>query len=385
MFKSKFIGCFSFAVAIAIALSGCGQKQEPQSVPASAEPAVKEETISIVAFGDNLMHMPVINSGKRADGTYDYSFIFRKLQPTIQDADIAVINQETVFGGAEMGYSGYPLFNSPSEMGKTMVNEGFDVVLHATNHTMDKWAKGVENTLEFWKNYPQITVLGINESQEDKDSVRVVAKKGTKIAMLNYTYGTNGIPVPEGKEYLVNYIDEEKIQKDAEYAEANTDFTIAFMHWGVEYATKPSAEQKMLAEKMCQWGVDLIVGSHPHVIQPMEWITSENGNKMLVYYSLGNFVSRQKEARNLLGGMADIKLKYDGKTMTIDQYSFIPIVTHYDTSSSGFTVYRLDDYSNDIAVGHGVAQYDGAVSVERWTQMVEDTFDGYDIAAVAGF
>ncbi len=385
MFKSKFIGCVSLVAAVVIAFSGCGQKQEQQTVPASAVPAVKEETISIVAFGDNLMHMPVINSGRQADGTYDYSFIFRKLQPTIRDADIAVINQETVFGGAEMGYSGYPLFNSPSDMGRTLVNEGFDVVLHATNHTMDKWAKGVENTLEFWKEYPQITVLGINESQEDKNSVRVVAKKGAKIAMLNYTYGTNGIPVPEGKEYLVNYIDEEKIQKDAEYAEANTDFTIAFMHWGVEYATKPSAEQKELAEKMCQWGVDLIVGAHPHVIQPMEWITSENGNKMLVYYSLGNFVSRQKEARNLLGGMADIKLKYDGKTMSIDRYSFVPIVTHYDTSSSGFTVYRLDDYSNDMAVGHGVAQYDGAVSVERWAQMVEDTFEGYDTTPVSGF
>ena len=146
MFKSKFIGCFSFAAAIVIALSGCGQKQEQQIVPASAEPAVKEETISIVAFGDNLMHMPVINSGRQADGTYDYSFIFRKMQPAIRDADIAVINQETVFGGEEMGYSGYPLFNSPSDMGRTLVNEGFDVVLHATNHTMDKWAKGVENT-----------------------------------------------------------------------------------------------------------------------------------------------------------------------------------------------------------------------------------------------
>jgi len=333
-----------------------------------------------LALGDNLLHMPVINSGKKADGTYDYTHFFDKLQPEIRDADISVIGQETVFAGKEMGYSGYPLFNSPSDMGKTLVNEGFDVVLHASNHVMDKLSVGVENTLAFWADYPDVTVLGINESEMDKYTIDIKEVKGAKIAMLNYTYGTNGIAIPADKEYLINLIDEEKIHSDARYAEENADFTIAFMHWGTEYSISPDQVQKDLAEKMCQWGVDLIIGSHPHVIEPVEWIKSENGNQMLVYYSLGNFVSRQLEARNLLGGVADVTLTYDGDDVVISDYSFMPIVTHYDTTYTLFDVYPLKEYSNDIAVGHGVASHDGAVSVERFRNMVNETFEGYDVS-----
>ncbi len=359
-------------------VSGC--KKAEEVVPVFTETV--NETISILALGDNLLHMPVINSGKKADETYDYTHFFDKLQPEIRDADISVIGQETVFAGKEMGYSGYPLFNSPSDMGKTLVNEGFDVVLHASNHVMDKLTVGIENTLAFWTNYPDVTVLGINESEMDKYTIDIKEVKGAKIAMLNYTYGTNGIAIPADKEYLVNLIDEEKIHSDARYAEENADFTIAFMHWGTEYSISPDLVQKDLAEKMCQWGVDLIIGSHPHVIEPVEWITSENGNEMLVYYSLGNFVSRQLEARNLLGGVADVTLTYDGEDVVISDYSFMPIVTHYDTTYTIFDVYPLKEYSNDIAVGHGVATHDGAVSVERFRNMVDETFEGYDVSVL---
>ncbi len=364
---------------VGLSLSGC-KKAEEEVSPAFTETV--NETISILALGDNLLHMPVINSGKRADGTYDYTHFFDKLQPEIRDADISVIGQETVFAGKEMGYSGYPLFNSPSDMGKTLVNEGFDVVLHASNHVMDKLTVGVENTLTFWSDYPGVTVLGINESEMDKYTIDIKEVKGAKIAMLNYTYGTNGIAIPADKEYLVNLIDEEKIHSDARYAEENADFTIAFMHWGTEYSISPDQVQKDLAEKMCQWGVDLIIGSHPHVIEPVAWITSENGNEMLVYYSLGNFVSRQLEARNLLGGVADVTLTYDGEDVVISDYSFMPIVTHYDTTYTIFDVYPLKEYSNDIAVGHGVATHDGAVSVERFRNMVDETFEGYDMSVL---
>lgn len=364
-------------LSVVLILQGCN-KTDDEAVPTFSETV--NETISIFALGDNLLHMPVINSGKKADGTYDYTHFFDKLQPEIRDADIAVIGQETVFAGKEMGYSGYPLFNSPSDMGKTLVNEGFDVVLHASNHVMDKLTLGVENTLAFWANYPGVTVLGINESEMDKYTIDIKEVKGAKFAMLNYTYGTNGITVPADKEYLVNLIDEEKIHSDARYAEENADFTIAFMHWGTEYSISPDRMQKELAEKMCQWGVDLIIGSHPHVIEPVEWITSENGNEMLVYYSLGNFVSRQLETRNLLGGVAKVSLSYDGQNVVISDYSFMPIVTHYDTTYTIFDVYPLKEYSNSIAMGHGVASHDGSVSVERFRNMVDETFEGYDIS-----
>ena len=371
-------------MAVLLAISFCSCKKEVQEmVPVSANPVVTEEYISIVALGDNLLHMPVVNSGKKADGTYEYSHLFENLQPYIKNADIAVIGQETMFGGDELGYSGYPMFNSPTDMGKTLVNEGFDVVLHASNHTLDKRAEGIENTLNFWKNYPEVTVLGINESQAEKDTVKIVENKGVKLALLNYTYGTNGFTLPSGKEYLINYIDEDKISKDAAFAEGNADFTIAFLHWGTEYSIKPDNSQKELAQKMCEWGVDLIIGAHPHVIEPVEWIEAENGNKMLVYYSLGNFVSRQLEARNLLGGLASVTLKYDGENVNIDKYSLIPIVTHYDSSYKNFGVYTLDSYTDEMAKQHGVAYHSGSVSVERWKNMVDETFEGYDLSAVA--
>ncbi len=361
-------------------LSGCGGK-EP-IVPAAVEPEPIHETISILTLGDNLLHMPVINSGKKADGSYDFSHLFTHLQPQIQNADLAVIGQETIFAGAEAEYSGYPLFNSPTDVGKTLVNEGFDVVLHASNHVLDKLSKGVHHTLDFWKNYPDIYVLGINESQEAQDKVTIAEVKGAKLALLNYTYGTNGIKMPDAEPYLVNYIDEAKMEQDALFAEEHADFTIAFMHWGTEYSMKPDSQQKALAQKLCAWGVDLIIGSHPHVIEPMEWVQSDNGNMALVYYSLGNFVSRQKEARNLLGAMADVKLSFDGERVSISDYAFVPVVTHYSYDLKEFAVYPLKEYTDALAQKHGIAQYDGAASVERWRQMIEKVFEGYDFSVV---
>lgn len=386
-----FIKCYSKTLcaitASMLIMSGCGSKNdEPVQAPQiqSEEKAEEktEEIISIIAVGDNLLHMPVVNSGKKENGKYEYSHLYEKIQPTFKDADMAVIGQETVFGGEEMGYSGYPLFNSPSDMGKTLLKEGFDVVLHASNHVLDKSTAGVENTLKFWEKYPHMTVLGINENKEAQDEVEIKEIKGAKLALLNYTYGTNGIQIPASKSYLVNLIDEEKIEKDVAFSEKNADFTIAFMHWGTEYSISPDKDQEELAEKMCEWGVDLIIGSHPHVIEPVDRIRSDNGNEMLVYYSLGNYVSRQLEARNLLGGMADVKLKYDGKKVTIDDYEFVPIVTHYDSTYKKFAVYRLSEYTNDLAKKHGVNPHNGAVSVERWEKMVDEVFDGYDTDAL---
>ncbi len=374
------------ALALAASFSACKnqpEQSEPVS-PVSAKPeaAGEPEIISVYTLGDNLLHMPVVESCKKADGTYDFSNIFENLQPEIKNADLAVIGQETVFAGEEYGYSGYPLFNSPSDAGKTLVKEGFDVVLHASNHALDKWAEGIENTLDFWKQYPKVTVLGFNRTPPEQKIPRVVNVKGAKIALLNYTYGTNGFVPPAGKEHLVNYIDSEKIKQDAEFAEKNADFTIAFMHWGTENSTSPNEEQKTLARNMCKWGIDLTVGSHPHVIEPMEWIEDENGNTMLVYYSLGNFVSRQLQATNILGAIADVKLISENGKVSIHDYSFVPIVTHYEADYSRFDVYKLRDYSDELAGRHGIALHDGQVSVKRWKDIVENVFDGYDMSKI---
>lgn len=357
-----------------LTLSACMPMSGAENEP---EPD-KAEYISVVALGDYLMHMPLVESGRQSDGSYDYSHIFTELQPYITDADIAVIGQETIFAGKEKGYSGYPFFNTPSDAGKTLVNEGFDVVLHASNHVMDKGVDGIENTIQFWNEYPQVKILGINESAKDASVIKTYVKDGISLGLLNYTYDTNGLPVPADKKYMVNVIDEEKIKRDAHLAEKGTDFTIAFMHWGEENFTEPSSEQKELAQKMCDWGVDLIIGSHPHVVQGAEWLEGKEGNKTLVYYSLGNFVSRQLEAKNLLGGIADINLKIQNGEVSIGEASLKPVVTHYNKGSTDFCVYPLEEYTEEQAKTHGIIGYGKKWSVETLEEILYNTFEGFD-------
>lgn len=166
----------------------------------SPTPTPAPRQVTLLAVGDDLVHGSTLNGGLQEDGTYDFNGFYRHLKDEISAADIAIINQETILGGAEFEYVGYPCFNTPDAMGDAIVNAGFDVVLHATNHTMDKGAKGVENCINFWKTaHPEITLLGIYDSPEAQNTVAVVEKNGIRIAMLNYTYGLNGIPLPQGK------------------------------------------------------------------------------------------------------------------------------------------------------------------------------------------
>lgn len=383
--KIKFLirAGISCSVVLAVILAGVTAAKFVHVTKENEKPVVKIENpfvpdeVSLVMVGDNLLHTPLIRNAEREDGTLNFDSLYEEMLPYFQEADLSVIVQETVLGGKELGYSGYPMFNSPQEVGDSIVRAGFDVVLHSTNHTLDKGAKGVENTLEFWKKYPEVTVLGINESIDKQNSITYLEKNGIKFALLNYTDSTNGIPKPSGKEYLVNTVNEEKIKSDLLIAEENAEFTIVFMHWGTEYSLTENEFQTNLAKLMCENGADLIMGSHPHVLEPVKWVESESGNKALVYYSLGNYVSRQKEANNLLGGMATVKIcRNNDNSIYIKECSIMPIVTHYNVNSRGFRVYPLKDYTDELASQHGVTQYDGKVSVERFRATFEKVFEG---------
>ncbi|MBE7012160.1 MAG: CapA family protein [Ruminococcaceae bacterium] len=373
MKKIKFL---SLILSLFLLLCSCGESEKlPTSGDAEAKVKSEPQThiATMLTVGDNLMHMPVVNDGKQEDGSYDYSHIFKMLQEDIVNADIAVIGQETVLGGIELGLSGYPLFNSPTDVGKSLVDVGFDVVLHASNHIMDRNIEGIEKTLEFWRSYPDVTVLGINESEEMKQSARIVEKNGIKFALFNYTYSTNGIPVPSGREYMVNMLDENKIESDIKAVDKKVDFVVVFPHWGNEYQMSASEYQQELARKMCEWGADAIIGSHPHVIQPCQWIKSDNGNECIVYYSLGNFVSRQKETKNLLGGMAGLEFTKTGDEKSI-KAKYTPIVTQYDHNSRNFVVYKLSQYTNELAKEHGINLYDGALTKSKFEGIYKSVF-----------
>lgn len=343
----------------------------------------KESVVIIKMVGDVLLHTPVSDSGLMEDGTYNYDHLFANVKDEIENADLALVNQEVILGGAELGLSGYPAFNGAYEVGDAIAGAGFDVVLHATNHAIDRGKNGLLNCLNFWENnYPDIAVLGINSSQEMQDTVYICEKNGIKIAILNYTYGTNGISMPADMPFAVNLIDKDKIAKDLEYAEANADITIVCPHWGVEYTHSENENQRELARYFTELGADLIIGTHPHVIQPVEWIETSNGNKALVYYSLGNFINSTSEygdtvADRMVGAMANVTIKKasDG-SVSISDYSVTPLVTQMLTGSGKITTYKLSDYSSDLASLNEVNERDSRFSYDFCVNLCNEVFSG---------
>lgn len=250
------------------------------------EPEVKTSKLSLVMVGDALLHSSVYNDAYK-NGVYDFSSQLEFIKPIIQKYDLAFYNQETILGGKELGLSDYPTFNSPWEFGNAMIDAGFNLVSLANNHTLDKGEKAVLKSCEFWQDKDVLTA-GSYCSNEEANEIKIREKNGIKYTLLAYTYGTNGIPVPQGKEYLVNLYSDEKVKHDIEQVKDKVDLLMVSMHWGTEYKTEPTEEQKRQAEYLSSLGVDIIIGTHPHIIEPITYI-----NDTLVIYSLGNFISAQ--------------------------------------------------------------------------------------------
>lgn len=330
--------------------------------------------VDIVAVGDNLISDSVVHCGLESDGSYEFSELFEELKGDFEEADLAIINQETILGGPDFAYTGYPNFNSPYEIGDAIIDAGFDVVLHATNHTYDMGVQGIENCMAYWKKQPEVTMIGMNSSEEKKNEITVVEKNNIKFAILNYTYSLNGYVLPEGQEYLTNLIDEDKIKSDLEKAEDLADFTIVFPHWGVEYVHEPNEEQKTLAKMMVENGADLIIGTHPHVLETIEWIEADNGNKALCYYSLGNYTSSQDKTSTMLGGMAKLTIAKQGEDIYIkDGAGIVPIVTHYIWGAGRLTkTYRLTEYTKELAAVHSIHSVTGDFSVSKLNEIAEE-------------
>lgn len=338
--------------------------------------------ISIIMVGDILLHTPVAKSGMQEDGSYNFDAVFENVKDEIAAADLAIVNQEVIIGGEELGITGYPSFNAPYELGDALVDAGFDVVLHATNHTLDKGGKGVNNCIDFWKsNYPDIAILGINESEEEQDNnIYVYEQDGISVAILNYTYGTNGIPMPKEMPYAVNLLDEEKVTEDIKKAEELADFTIVCPHWGTEYRLTSSAEQERWTDIFLENGADLVIGTHPHVIEPIEWVSDDNGNEMLVYYSLGNFVNwtsgtGEGVANRMVGGMAEVTIsKNEDGEVYISDYGVEPIVCHLSEGTNGVTTYLLSEYSQQLAAENMIIMQDSEFSLEYCENLCDEVW-----------
>ncbi len=349
----------------------------PSQYASEAEKPQSSSDVTLVMAGDILLHDRIEQVAKDSDGNYNYKFIFENMKPEIEKADIAIVNQEVIIGGQELGISGYPEFNAPYEVGDALVETGFDVVCHATNHALDKGKSGVVNCYEFWKQrYPQISVLGINRTERDYEDIDIIEKNGIKIAFLNYTYGTNGISFPKDMPHAIDMLDEEKVVKDLKNAEENADFTVVCPHWGTEYNHGVDKYQKKWTELFRENGADLVIGAHPHVIEPIEMIEDENaeitnnhgGGDMLVYYSIGNFVSWTSStgsgvADRSVGGMAKVTLtrNSDGEVIIKDN-SVRALVCHNHSEEHGVTVYPLSEYSEDFANENEIRLNDSSFS-----------------------
>lgn len=357
---------------------------EAQSVPEATTKAEKVD-VTLIAVGDDLVSDAVLYTAKKSDGSYDFSSVYEKMKPDIKKADIAILNQETILGGDGFEYQGYPCFNTPDSMGDAIIDAGFDIVQQASNHSYDTGVEGIEHCIKYWKKHKKkVLMVGLNKDENQYNTIPVYECKGIKFAVLNYTYGLNGFSLPQGKEYLVNLLDDahwDKVKSDIEKAEETADFTIVLPHWGQEYVQPdPTEEQVKWAEMMVESGADLIIGTHPHVVEKIQWITAENGNQALCYYSLGNYTSGQQSWKTLLGGMAKLTIRKDEKGIRIlkKKAGVVPIVTHYVWGLSAGVIreqytYKLSDYSQDILNRHSIQWYD-PVSYNDLEQLAKDVF-----------
>ena len=277
--------------SICFVITGCDNTELKRKTTNTLE--VKEESsydykFSMITFGDALIHPAVYNDAKRNSSTYNFKKMFTEVEKIISDYDLKFYNQETVIGGASLGVSGYPTFNSPDAIGNDLIATGFNVVNLASNHTMDKGSVGATYSANFWKNKEGVYAIGSYTNSTERNNIVIKEMNGITYAILSYAYGTNGLPVPSGKEYLINLYSDAKAKQDIEKIRDKVDVLMVSMHWGTEYVLEPTSEQKREANYLASLGVDVIIGHHPHVLQPVTFI-----DDTLVIYSLGNMISNQ--------------------------------------------------------------------------------------------
>lgn len=327
------------------------------------EEVFKPTSAKLVAVGDNLMHRSCTLSAKNADGTYDFTKHFANMADIFKAADLAVISQDTVLGGIELGATSTEtgIFNTAVELADGMADAGINVVLAANNHIMDEGSAGLNTMMSYFSTkYPNITLLGVNNSREAKDEPVYVETNNIKIAMINYSYGSNQTADLDASPYLLNQYDEDWLSDILKQAREEADFIIAFPFWGEQNSMDYTQEQERQAQFLADNGVDLIIGSYPHVVEPVKWITAENGDRTLVYYSLGNFQSIQNTVENMLGGQANVTISKEEDGTHISDYSLDFVVTHYEQKESSeyydiVTTYPLADYTSDLAARHGMS------------------------------
>ncbi len=311
---------------------------------AEDEETPRLETITLTAAGDCLMHNTQVAAGLQPDGSYNFASYFREVEDLLREGDYTSVCFESPLAGAKWGYTGYPIFNSPDEIAHTFKDSGFDLVVTANNHILDRGIEGAFRSMEVYKD-AGLDTIGTYLNVEDSQRMLIKDIRGVKVGYLAYCYGTNGLPVPKGYEYFFNFLEKDKILRDIELMRPEVDVLVVMLHWGIEYTTEPTSEQKLLAKEILSNGADAIIGSHPHVIQPME-VLEIDGDKKFVAYAIGNFISHQRGVERNSGIVLKLKFTKDFSTGTtyLEEVSYTPTFSHhyYDGGKMDFRVVPVE-------------------------------------------
>jgi poly-gamma-glutamate synthesis protein (capsule biosynthesis protein) len=319
--------------------------------------------ISFVGVGDNLIHAPIY---EMASQPYNFDEMYALTNSYTQNADLSFVNLETLLLGDAYGLSGYPMFNGPSEILPSLMKGGYNWVALSSNHSLDCGIQGLlEQRQILADQYPDVSVTGSHLSDNDGYVVREI--NGVKVGLLGYTYGLNGLSVDPGYDWAIDLIDVDQIYADMEALSQISDIQIVSMHWGTEYLNTPDENQEYLTQILNEAGAEVIIGTHPHVLEPVEIYEGEN-QQTLVYYSLGNFLSRQQEPERMVGGMARFEMDYDfdSGTCSFSNIELIPTVTYISSDMATYRTTTLHEYTEDMAADHWLTAQFGYDMSKEW-------------------
>ena len=354
-----------------------GPTTEPAETT-SAKPASKSRekepnivSASMIAVGDNLIHAPIYNqAANRARVAklenqnekipkYLFDTAYAELLPFVKLADFAFINQETLVAPS-FPPSTYPRFCSPKEMGDFVLDSGFNMISIANNHMLDKGEPGLRDSLNYWKNQDKAIVSGAFLDESDMNTIRVIERNGIKLGFLAFATSLNGLTLPvDSSLQIAHSSDEAQLEKMIKAAKAQSDLVVVSAHWGEEYETKPNKRQTDMAQKLADWGADIIIGTHPHVLQTIEELRASDGRLVLVAYSLGNLISSQNEGQRVIGGMLSMTIEknLDTGEAQFSNVSLLPLVTNYGVGFTNIGIYPITTYTPELASKHGVKRF----------------------------
>ncbi len=333
---------------------------------------------SVVAVGDNILQTKILEQARARSNTggYDFGYVYEKLAPVISAADVAVFTQESVVS-AEHGVSGETLFNAPAEIGDEMAKVGFNAVNIATNHILDYGELGLVNTVNYWQDKDFCTI-GAYAGKDSSDWLTIKDINGIRIAWYGFTQSTNGHSLPDDSDAVLDISTHEtRIANMLDLASRKADVVIVCAHWGNEYEKEVTEEQRALAVKLGNWGADVIIGSHTHVLQEAEMIKNSDGSQTFVAYSLGNFLSAMPRKETMLGGLLSFDIVKNSETVqvSLENFKISGVVLHYGYDMSKIRIYPLSEYTESLAEVHGIRTKEEDFSSGYLNDMLTETID----------